>query len=161
MNWDAIGAVGQIIGALAVVVTLGYLAVQIRIVRSGAADTSRLTRTIGVHEAMLSTISNDALIESLMSVLGRGYYEEFGGQFAISAREAARVDFFNLHWFWLHWGQFASSNTTEDLSELSRHIQIFYSLPAVAYSWWKSPFGRTLLDQRFVKFVDGLLSKAA
>ena len=30
MNWDAIGAVGEIIGALAVVVTLAYLAVQIR-----------------------------------------------------------------------------------------------------------------------------------
>ena len=30
MNWDAIGAVGEIISALAVVVTLGYLALQIR-----------------------------------------------------------------------------------------------------------------------------------
>ena len=30
MNWDAIGAVGEIVGALAVVVSLVYLAVQIR-----------------------------------------------------------------------------------------------------------------------------------
>ena len=30
MNWDAIGAVGETVGALAVVVSLGYLAVQIR-----------------------------------------------------------------------------------------------------------------------------------
>ena len=30
MNWDALGGVGEIIGALAVVGTLGYLAVQIR-----------------------------------------------------------------------------------------------------------------------------------
>jgi hypothetical protein len=30
MNWDAIGAVGEMIGALAVVVTLGYLAMQVR-----------------------------------------------------------------------------------------------------------------------------------
>ncbi len=30
MNWDAIGATGEVLGALAVVVTLGYLAVQIR-----------------------------------------------------------------------------------------------------------------------------------
>jgi len=30
MNWDAIGAVGEIIGAIAVVATLGYLAIQIR-----------------------------------------------------------------------------------------------------------------------------------
>ena len=30
MNWDAIGAIGEIVGAIAVVATLGYLAVQIR-----------------------------------------------------------------------------------------------------------------------------------
>jgi hypothetical protein len=30
MNWEAIGAIGEIIGAVAVVVTLAYLAVQIR-----------------------------------------------------------------------------------------------------------------------------------
>ena len=30
MNWDAIGAVGEIIGAVAVVATLGYVALQIR-----------------------------------------------------------------------------------------------------------------------------------
>ena len=30
MNWDAIGAVAEILSALAVLITLGYLAVQIR-----------------------------------------------------------------------------------------------------------------------------------
>jgi hypothetical protein len=30
MNWEALGAIGEIVGAVAVVVTLGYLAVQIR-----------------------------------------------------------------------------------------------------------------------------------
>jgi hypothetical protein len=28
MNWDAIGAIGEILGALAVVLTLGYLAIR-------------------------------------------------------------------------------------------------------------------------------------
>ena len=30
MNWDALGAIGELIGALAVVLTLGYLAIQVR-----------------------------------------------------------------------------------------------------------------------------------
>ena len=30
MNWDAIGAVGEIVGALTVLITLIYLAIQIR-----------------------------------------------------------------------------------------------------------------------------------
>lgn len=44
MNWDAIGAIGEVIGALAVFLTLGYLAVQIRqntkAVRASALDSS-------------------------------------------------------------------------------------------------------------------------
>jgi hypothetical protein len=30
MNWDAIGAIGQVLGSVAVFITLGYLAVQVR-----------------------------------------------------------------------------------------------------------------------------------
>ena len=30
MNWDALGAIGEVVGAAAVVLTLGYLAIQIR-----------------------------------------------------------------------------------------------------------------------------------
>jgi hypothetical protein len=33
MNWDAIGAVGELIGAIAVLITLVYLAVQIKAMR--------------------------------------------------------------------------------------------------------------------------------
>ena len=44
MNWEAIGAIGEIIGAAAVVLTLGYLAVQIRqntrVVRLSAFQTT-------------------------------------------------------------------------------------------------------------------------
>ena len=51
MNWDAIGAVGEIIGAIAVVVSLMYLAIQIRtssklakaqMFQSAAAEQSRV-----------------------------------------------------------------------------------------------------------------------
>jgi hypothetical protein len=43
MNWQAIGAMGEAIGALAVVLTLGYLAVQVR-------DTRKLLRA-NAHQA--------------------------------------------------------------------------------------------------------------
>ena len=43
MNWEAIGAVGEIIGAFAVVASLVYLAVQIR-------AQSRETRVSAMHD---------------------------------------------------------------------------------------------------------------
>jgi hypothetical protein len=33
MNWDAIGAVGELIGAIAILITLVYLAFQIKVMR--------------------------------------------------------------------------------------------------------------------------------
>ncbi len=30
MNWDAIGAIGEVLGAVAVALTLGYLAIQMK-----------------------------------------------------------------------------------------------------------------------------------
>lgn len=45
MNWDAIGAIGEIIGALAVVISLAYLASQIRI-------QNRESRAASVHQVI-------------------------------------------------------------------------------------------------------------
>jgi hypothetical protein len=41
MNWDAVGAIGEIVGALAVVLTLGYLGVQTRHVHRTARSDAR------------------------------------------------------------------------------------------------------------------------
>lgn len=61
MNWEAIGAIGEILGALAVVVTLFYLAIQIR-------ENTRVTRAemtkdlyLASRAAILDLTSNDEL----------------------------------------------------------------------------------------------------
>jgi hypothetical protein len=65
MNWDAIGAIGEIVGAIAVVATLGYLAVQTRYARQSM-------------DANTKAIRSAARIES-----GR-YWSEEGIQLAVS-----------------------------------------------------------------------------
>lgn len=50
MNWDAIGAIGEIVGAAAVVLTLGYLAMQIRHSERATTDSNRMARYNGVRE---------------------------------------------------------------------------------------------------------------
>ena len=56
MNWEAISAIGEITGALAVVITLGCFGIQIRAAKEAAADTNRLQRSNGVREIMLASI---------------------------------------------------------------------------------------------------------
>ena len=52
------GAIGEVVGAIAVVVTLGYLATQIRYARLVASDASRQNRADGVREMLLAGLAN-------------------------------------------------------------------------------------------------------
>jgi len=62
MNWDAIGAIGETLGALAVLITVGYLAVQIR-QSTRAMKTSALR---SVQDVVLLTEKNERYIAYLM-----------------------------------------------------------------------------------------------
>jgi hypothetical protein len=62
MNWDAIGAVGEVLGSIAVFITLGYLAIQVRYARSetsralshGRMDANRELLKLDMDEEYLS-----------------------------------------------------------------------------------------------------------
>ena len=110
MNWDAIGAIGEIIGALAVVLTLGYFGIQIRAAREAAADTNRLHRSNGVREIMLASIANTEIRQALEKGLGTSpLHDMFSKELGISKDEAFIMHWTMLAWFWLHWGQYAST----------------------------------------------------
>ena len=52
MNWEAIGAIGEIVGALAVLLTLFYLSIQIRQSVKLARSQIREQRTVSSQEAL-------------------------------------------------------------------------------------------------------------
>ena len=68
MNWDAIGAVGELLGAAAVLVTLIYLAVQIRQNTSAVATATYESTMTGFNDINIVVAGNPALA----SVLDRG-----------------------------------------------------------------------------------------
>lgn len=58
MNWDALGAIGELVGAAAVVLTLGYLAVQIR-------ENSKSSRQQSYNDLVTRRANNlDKMVES-------------------------------------------------------------------------------------------------
>ena len=160
MNWDAIGAIGEIVGALAVVLTLGYLANQVRHAKEVAADTNRLERSKGVRDMMLASASDSDLRENLTKgLLLSDYYSEIASKLNMSSNEAASFDWAMLYWFWLHWGQYASTTKDSDVEELRTVINGFYRNPGVRLCWEKSPQARPVLEEDVVKFVDEILAK--
>ena len=68
MNWDAIGAIGEIVGALAVVVSLAYLGTQIRISNRASRQTAE-QHLIDVQKIWLGRISDS---ESLADIWIKG-----------------------------------------------------------------------------------------
>ena len=159
MNWEAIGAIGEIIGAAAVALTLGYFAIQLRASKDAAADANRLERAKGVREMMLATSLNAEFKEIITKGLQlENYYEELGTDLNMTPEEASTFDWAMLYWFWLHWGQFASETRNSDLEELKGIINSFYTNPGVRMCWEKSPWAKPALEKDFVSFVDRTLT---
>ena len=155
MSWDAAGAIGEIIGAFAVVVTLAYFAIQIRVSRSAAADANRLTRTNGVREWCLALLGNDKMLKTFIKGHGiENYVEAYGRAFDLPPEEAGRLDVMHQFFFWLHYGQFASTNDEKSRQELRKLAVTFYNVPSIKYSWENSPYGKSFMDPEFVSFID-------
>lgn len=160
MNWEAIAAIGEIVGALAVVLTLAYLALQVKTAKRATIDQNTLSRANGVREMMLAISTNDDLRMNLIDDLSvRELYEEFARSRGTSIEAVSQVDWANSYWFWLHWGQWASTHNEKGLDELRHLVGSFYSNPGMRRSWDSSPWSKPILDPKFVQFVDDVLIK--
>ena len=74
MNWEAIGAIGEVLGAAAVVVTLGYMAVQIR-QNSQAVKNSAAQSLLSEANGSLQVASSDPSTARAV-ILGQTLFEE-------------------------------------------------------------------------------------
>ena len=159
MDWEAVGAIGEILGAIAVVLTLGYLAVQVRHAKNATADQNRLERSRGVREMALTMISNPQAGHDQIKNFGLAkYYEDLGESEGLSSERALSVDWANAYYFWMYWGQFASTTHDKDLQELEHVISGLLDMAGMRNTWETSPLTRGLLEPAFVEFVDSILA---
>ena len=84
MNWEALGAIGEIVGAMAVLVTLLYLAIQVRHFR-GQAKLSAYQNWNDALNAFADSISSSDTLSTIL-VRGRSSYG------ALSPEEQMRFD---------------------------------------------------------------------
>jgi len=130
MNWDALGAVSEMVGAAGVIITLGYLAVQIR--RSNLLSTAESNRFS--YTAANSTILAIAQDPNLAKI----FYEGLADRESLSAD--ARVRFDMLMGALI--GAISTSMTDEDilggsgfLEGQDENLREFLLAPGGA-SWW-------------------------
>ena len=157
MNWEAIGAVGEILGAAAVVATLAYLAIQVRHAKDTAADVNRLSRAVGVRELISAQVTVPGLMDAWVRAEGSvDNIELLAEKLGLSLEEAIAVESQCQGWWWVHWANWASITTEKDMAELRHLVSEFYSVPPMSVAWAHSRNAR-LLDPGFQTFVNGIL----
>ena len=153
MNWEALGAIGEIVGAIAVVLTLGYLAVQIRQnTRSVRAATHHSSARAATETQNIFAQSNDL---ARIFRIGSRESEE------LTEDERQRFDAILLSifmWYEDAFFQYQQSMIDREVWE-GRERSLLGQLkrPGTA-SWWTRRSG--LLAHSFVSYVDQLFQQA-
>jgi hypothetical protein len=66
MNWEEIGAIGQVLGSVAVFITLGYLAVQLRHSRTALLGSITLTRASMLRDQFMAAATDEGLVHLIV-----------------------------------------------------------------------------------------------
>ena len=149
MNWDAVGAVGEIVGAAAVVVTLIYLAAQVR-----AGNRALRTSVRDSAFRQLQDWNNQLVSDPDLPLMFQRGLEDFD---SLDDRERAR--FMHLAYsfmklfesFYLHHQDGSLPDNAWSGTQVP--FMVYTSRPGMQRYWEQR---RGFFDEAFVRFVDGM-----
>ena len=160
MNWDAIGAVAELAGAIGVILSLVYLAVQIRMNTKQMESASRASRgaayqnVLSSYQSFLTPI---AVNKDLAEIFRQGLLD--GSQLNES-------DFFRFNWVFggyftdmdNAYYQYQDGVVSETRWQLmQRQLRFFVESPGFIY-WWAT-FEHSTLSPEFVEVVESEVAK--
>ena len=166
MNWDAIGAIGQCLGSIAVFVTLAYLAVQVRHSRTEARRAISQTRSDGARQHSL-TLATDAELSVVYAKARRGIGAEIAHPFVetlvektgLLREEATRIMSFEM----AHWQYRAQIIANIDelapggRAQFDYSTRFTYGTDPLTRLWYEN--AKTWLNPDAVRYVDNLLAQ--
>ena len=140
MNWEAIGAIGEILGALGVIGSVLYLAVQVRSDREATKANTTQMRTDGAREMWLTAATSEKLTPVLVQVVSSSgslspQMQAIKDQFGLDDEGATRLNF-----FWLAQARQMEGNYRQPMSDEEREL-IRKSMVTLVDgpwgSWWE------------------------
>ena len=148
MNWNAIGAIADLVGAIGVIASLLYLASQVRASTRAAAVAAKLDST-GLLNKFI-----DVLIENPQ--LNDIYLRGIADLDSLSKEEYFRFSNMSLKAFWFFsaaYFQYRQGTITEDDYHEGRQVLRYWLRGAGCRSWWEK-IGRLSMSPTFGEFVD-------
>lgn len=154
MNWEAIGAIGEVVGAIAVVLTLLYLATQLR-QNTRSNQTSAIQMVSAQNAEWLSLLSQPDGAAKLF------YFDAAGGLQDLSTEDSARYISLIIHMCRLYDTQYHLYRMGTIPEELwnSSHATLKSTIQAKpARQAWQ--LTRTHFTTSFAELVDSLVAEA-
>jgi hypothetical protein len=166
MHWDAIAAIGQLLGSIAVFITLGYLALQVRYTKD------ELRRSIGQSRMEVSTQFAKSMADERTGAIFLKANAALGGVWdyplelkraGLTAEEAWHLEY----WNWAWWGYRAHiiehvenlpAGTRAEFDSSLRGLYGRSSGLVVFRLWYEAT--KTVLNPEAVRYVDNLLAQS-
>ena len=152
MNWEAIGAVGELVGAIAVVATLAYLAMQIRQNTTTAKAATYSATTDGWAQYLQAQSIDD--IQLLISLVTEP--KELTGASFYRGYYLCRVIFRRMEHDYYQYKADTFDRDTWN-AYLASWREDTFTNPAIRAMW---KLQRGYLDPNFVTFMDGVVEEA-
>ena len=163
MNWEAVGAIGQVLGSIAVFVTLGYLTLQIRSAREEVRRTVSRARVDGSRDLYVVTATNPELASALQRLSASSGSAQWGFVHHAAAMGLTEVEARQVNSFlFALWNNFeASIISIENLSaglkqELDYRIRFNYAGSGHGAKWYH--LSKDGLNPDVVSYVDKVLA---
>lgn len=154
MNWDALGAIAELAGAIGVIASLAYVATQIRHNTRASAVESKLVTT-GMLTGFVDMLITDPELNDLF-LRGRTSTE------SLSKAEYQRFSNMVMKTFWFcsaaHFQMRTGTLTEEDWFEI-KAILDYWIAGAGVREWWRR-YGAQRYGKTYAEFVDAEVARA-
>ena len=166
MNWDAIGAIGQVLGSVAVFVTLAYLSIQVRNQRQENRRALSHGRAQAARELLLlrGEEKTAGLYAQADAALGaQGYPLRAALMEKTGLTSGAADHLIGLEFMWWDYRSqtisFAEELTPTERTGFDQFIQLAYGFPGVSRFVYENALKHTQHPDA-VRYVENLLAKA-
>lgn len=134
MNWEAVGAVGEVAAAITVLITLIYLSLQVRSVKEQTASAAHQYEFNGLNQFAITVAESESLCQVM--VKGRNSYA------SLSETERLRFDhihsyFFNLveSMYLLNGEASHMLDEPDSLENIKANVKLYCDNPGVREFW--------------------------
>ncbi|MFT7213855.1 MAG: hypothetical protein ACI9XK_004114 [Granulosicoccus sp.] len=154
------GAIAEVVGSVAIIVTLIYLAIQIKFAKLSTIDQNRDRRVTALREIHGRFALNPELRRAHDQSAGEDWksmLQTLASTWGLSTDEASAVLFSQIDFIWTHWSQYRSMKSTADEKELRNIITVYYASTPMT-DIIRHPTLRALFDSEFIDWVDTILN---